>query len=119
MFCLGAFADKNTNIVYNDFTRNFPFMSLDGNVCLFCYVSLGNQRYLCHTYLDWIQRTFWMHTQKNISVYKTLKGPYDWNHFPLAPLGTKAIIYKDVDTRASWAPRGMDAWMLGPSKDHY
>jgi hypothetical protein len=44
---------------------------------------------------------------------------YDWNHFPLAPLGTKAIIYKDADTRASWAPHGVDAWMLGPSKDHY
>jgi hypothetical protein len=53
-----------------------------------------------------------------ISAYKTLKGPYDWNHFPLAPLGTKALIYKAMDTRASWAPHGMDAWMLGPSKDH-
>jgi hypothetical protein len=32
IFCLGAFADKNTSVVYNDCTGNFPFMSLDGNV---------------------------------------------------------------------------------------
>jgi hypothetical protein len=52
-------------------------------------------------------------------VYETLGGPYDWNHFPLAPLRTKAMIQEDADTRASWAPHGVDAWMLGPSKDHY
>jgi hypothetical protein len=39
--------------------------------------------------------------------------------FPLAPLGTRAIIHEDSDTRASWAPHGLDAWYLGPSKDHY
>ena len=37
----------------------------------------------------------------------------------MAPPGTKAIIYEDSDTRASWAPHGLDAWLLGPSKDHY
>ncbi len=35
VFCFGAFADKNTGAVYNDCTGNFPFMSLDGNVCFF------------------------------------------------------------------------------------
>ena len=53
------------------------------------------------------------------SAYETLEGPYDWNRYPLAPLGTRAIIYEDSDTRASWAPHGLDAWYLGPSKDHY
>ena len=33
VFCFGAFADKKTGVVYNDCTGNFPFMSLDGNVC--------------------------------------------------------------------------------------
>jgi hypothetical protein len=37
----------------------------------------------------------------------------------MAPPGTKAIIYKDSDTRALWAPHGLDAWLLGPSKDRY
>jgi hypothetical protein len=53
------------------------------------------------------------------SAYEILKGPYNWNQYPLAPLGTKAVIYEDADTRASWAPHGLDAWLLGPSKDHY
>jgi hypothetical protein len=37
IFCFGAFANKNTRVVYNNCTRNFPFMSLDGNVCFFMY----------------------------------------------------------------------------------
>ncbi len=53
------------------------------------------------------------------SVYEILKGPYDWNRYPLAPLGTKAVIYEDANTRASWAPQGLDAWLLGPLRDHY
>ncbi len=35
VFCFGPFAGKNTGVVYNDCTGNFPFMSLDGNVCFF------------------------------------------------------------------------------------
>jgi hypothetical protein len=35
VFCFGAFANKNTGVVYNDCTGNFPFMSLDGNICFF------------------------------------------------------------------------------------
>ena len=53
------------------------------------------------------------------SAYETLYGPYNWNHYPLAPLGCKAIIYEDGDTRGSWASRGVDGWYLGPSLDHY
>jgi hypothetical protein len=55
----------------------------------------------------------------NHSAYEALKGPYNWNCYPMAPLGTKAIIYEDSNTHASWAPHGLDAWFLGPSKDHY
>jgi len=32
---LGAFADKVLGIVYDDCTGDFPYMSLDGNVCFF------------------------------------------------------------------------------------
>jgi hypothetical protein len=35
VFCFGAFADKISGVVYNDFTGKFPFMSLDDNVCFF------------------------------------------------------------------------------------
>ena len=37
----------------------------------------------------------------------------------MAPPGTKAIIYNNADLGTSLAPRGLDAWLLGPSKDHY
>jgi hypothetical protein len=53
------------------------------------------------------------------SAYEILNGPYDWNRYPLAPLGCKAIVYKDVNSRGSWVLRGIDVWYLGPSKDHY
>jgi hypothetical protein len=53
------------------------------------------------------------------SAYEIVNGPYDWNRYPLAPLGCKAVIYKDGDIRGSWASRGVDGWYLGPSKDHY
>jgi hypothetical protein len=53
------------------------------------------------------------------SAYEILNGPYDWNRYPLAPLGCKAVVYEDGDTRGSWASRGIDAFYLGPAKDHY
>ena len=55
----------------------------------------------------------------SISAYEALHGPYDWNRYPLAPLGCKAVIYEDGDIRGSWASRGVDGWYLGPSMDHY
>ncbi len=52
------------------------------------------------------------------SAYDMLNGPYDWNRYPLAPLGCKAVVYEDGDTHGSWASQGVDGWYLGPSKDH-
>ena len=56
-----------------------------------------------------------------ISTYEALNGPYDWNRYPLAPPGCKAIIYEALAVWGSWASRGTNAWYLGPSKskDHY
>ena len=36
------------------------------------------------------------------SAYEILNGLYDWNRYPLPPLGCNAIIYKDGNTRSSW-----------------
>ena len=216
VFCFGAFADKLTGVVYNDCTGNFPFMSLDGNVCflvmyhyetnaifavaipgldsksileaykkIFEYlVSKGykpkvnvmdNQatktikEYLLtqqcalqlvephnhrvnaaeraiQTFKNrfiaalgttdsefpvqlWDKMAPQVQDSINLlrpsridptkSAYEILEGPYDWNRYPLAPLGTRAIIYEDPESRGSWAPHGLDAWLLGPSKDHY
>eukprot|EP00804_Cyclotella_cryptica_P002616 CCRYP_010443-RA/>CCRYP_010443-RA protein AED:0.32 eAED:0.22 QI:0/-1/0/1/-1/1/1/0/664 len=54
------------------------------------------------------------------SAYHQLHGhKYDWNAHPLAPPGTKAIVYESPQGRASWGSRGLDAWYCGPSFDHY
>jgi hypothetical protein len=39
------------------------------------------------------------------SACKTLYGQYDWNRYPLAPLGCKTVVYKDGNTRELWAVR--------------
>jgi hypothetical protein len=35
IFCFGAFADKNSGIVYHNLTGSFPFMLFYGSVCFF------------------------------------------------------------------------------------
>ncbi len=59
------------------------------------------------------------HIDPSKSAYKTLYRRYDWNRYPLAPLGCKAVVYEDGNTRGLWASRGVDGWYLGPSMDHY
>ena len=45
------------------------------------------------------------------SAYHQLHGrKYDWNSHPMAPPGTRAVIYLDPDNRTSWGARGLDAW---------
>jgi hypothetical protein len=51
-----------------------------------------------------------------ILAYEALNGPYNWNQYPLALLGCKAVVYKDGDMQGLWASRG---GYLGPSIDHY
>ena len=47
------------------------------------------------------------------SAYEQLHGKrYDWNANIMAPPGTRAVIYEDALSRASWGPRGLDAWYL-------
>jgi hypothetical protein len=33
VFCFGEFADKQSGVMYNDLTGNFPFILLDGSMC--------------------------------------------------------------------------------------
>jgi hypothetical protein len=50
---------------------------------------------------------------------EALHDPYDWNRFPLAPPGCKAVIYKARESQGSVASRGTDAWYVGPSMNNY
>ena len=216
IFCFGAFADKQTGVMYNDLTGSFPFMSLAGNVCFFVVYHYKSNAILglpipnmedatifaaykqqfeflkskgftikvnimdnqaskqikqflttqecelllvephnhrvnaaecaIQTFKDhfisalattdsefplqlWDRLTPQVETTLNLmrrsridpskSAYEVLHGPYDWNRFPLAPPGCKAVIYESPAQRGSWGSRGVDAWYLGPSLDHY
>jgi hypothetical protein len=216
VFCFGAFADRQSGVIYNDLTGNFSFVSLDGSVCflvMYHYEAnaimatpiaglddqsifnaykanfdvLGQKGFkpklnvmdnqatkhikqslteeefklqliephnhclntaecAIQTFKDvfistlattdhdyplqlWDKLTPQVFNTLNMLralrikpaklVYKVLYKPYDWNLYPFAPLGCKAVVYKDGDTRGSWALCGVDGWYLGPSMDHY
>ena len=55
-----------------------------------------------------------------LSAYMQLVGNFNFNATPLAPLGTKAIIYVDKKQRTStWGSHGHTGWYIGPSMNHY
>jgi hypothetical protein len=68
VFCFGAFANKNTGVMYDNCTGNCPFMSLDGNVCFYICIITKPTPSLPHQYLDWIQRIFLAHTQRTLNT---------------------------------------------------
>jgi hypothetical protein len=218
IFCFGAFADKNSVIVYHDLTGLFPFMLFDGSICFFVLYNYESNAILAtpiaglddvsifNTYkkyfkdltakgfkpkLNVMDNQATRHIKKILTkndcklqivephnhrvnaaeraiqtfkgvfiviaalattdsdfplqlwdrltpqvkdtlnmlqasrvdpsklAYEILNGPYNWNRYPLAPLRCKAVVYKDGNTRGSWASRGVDAFYLGPAKDHY
>ena len=54
-----------------------------------------------------------------LSAYAILEGEFNFNKTPLAPPGTKALIFDDPKKRTSWAPRAKDAWFVSPAMKHY
>jgi hypothetical protein len=52
-------------------------------------------------------------------AYEAVYGPYDWNRFPHAPPGCKAVIYKAPEMHGSWASHGINAWYTGSSLDTF
>jgi hypothetical protein len=54
-----------------------------------------------------------------ISANHKLYGPFNFNKTPLAPLGTKALVYNIPATRTSWAPHATDGFYVGPTINHY
>ncbi|KAL7527155.1 hypothetical protein ACHAWF_008701, partial [Thalassiosira exigua] len=53
------------------------------------------------------------------SAYEELEGPFDYNRTPLAPPGTKALVYNDPTNRRSWEQHAKDGWYVGPAMAHY
>ncbi|KAL7523612.1 LOW QUALITY PROTEIN: hypothetical protein ACHAWF_000593 [Thalassiosira exigua] len=53
------------------------------------------------------------------SAYEELEGPFGNNRTPLAPPGTKALIYNEQKSRRSWEQHAKDGWYVGPAMAHY
>jgi hypothetical protein len=56
---------------------------------------------------------------KHLPAYAVLEGPFNFNRTPLAPPGTKAIIYNDPSSRTSWGPHGEDAYYVNRVPEHW
>ena len=54
-----------------------------------------------------------------LSAYAQLNGAFDFNTTPLAPPGCRAVVHETRDQRATWDPKGTNAWYLGPALQHY
>ena len=58
-------------------------------------------------------------TNPGLSSYAILKGEFNFNKTPLAPPGTKALVFNEPKTCTSWQTHAKDAWYIGPSMEHY
>jgi hypothetical protein len=54
-----------------------------------------------------------------VSANQELYGPFYFNKMPLAPLGTKALVYNNPATTASWALHATDSFYVGLANNHY
>ena len=52
-------------------------------------------------------------------MYALPKGEFNYNKTPIAPPGTKALVYTDPTQRGTWETHATDAWYLGPAMQHY
>ncbi len=54
------------------------------------------------------------HWDLNVSANQELYGALNFDKMPLAPLGTKALVYDDPTTQASWAPHAANGFFCQP-----
>jgi hypothetical protein len=54
-----------------------------------------------------------------LSAYAILNGQFDFNRTPLAPVGTKALVFLDPKHRKSFQSKALDAYYTGPAMMHY
>jgi hypothetical protein len=53
------------------------------------------------------------------SAYEGLTNrSYDFQHYPIAPVGSKVLTWNSPSHRGSWADHGVEAVYLGPAENH-
>jgi hypothetical protein len=53
------------------------------------------------------------------SAWAALHGPYDFLRHPMAPAGTKVLVFETSTDRATWDPHGVPGFYVGPAMAHY
>jgi hypothetical protein len=78
---------------------------------------------LCDKFLPQVELTLnllrFSQQDPTVLANQELYGAFDFNKTPLAPLGTKALIYDDPANQASLAPHATYGFYIGPATDHY
>jgi hypothetical protein len=59
----------------------------------------------------------WKNPKK--SANQEVYGSFDFNKTPLAPLGTKGLVYNNPGSQTSWALHANDGFYVGSSSNHY
>jgi hypothetical protein len=54
-----------------------------------------------------------------VSAYQYVRGSFDYNKMPLAPMGCAVQIYESRERRGTWAEHTTDEWYLETSHKHY
>jgi hypothetical protein len=53
------------------------------------------------------------------SANQEVYASFDFNKMPLAPLGTKALVYDDPASQSSWAPLATNGFYVGSASDQH
>ena len=56
---------------------------------------------------------------KNLTAYEELNGKFDWNRTPIAPLGTRGMLFIHPDIRNTFSPHFDKAFIVGRGRHHY
>jgi len=54
-----------------------------------------------------------------LSAKAQLSGAFDYNKTPMAPPGTKVLLYETPSNRTTFAPNAVDGWYIGHTPNHY
>jgi hypothetical protein len=54
-----------------------------------------------------------------VSAWQYVKGNFDYNKTPLAPMGCAVQLHQSNEIRTTWAMKTIDGWYLQSSLEHY
>jgi hypothetical protein len=54
-----------------------------------------------------------------VSAYQYIRGSFDYNKMPLAPMGCAVQLHESCERRGTWAENTTDGWYLQTSPEHY